>query len=164
MTWRMVARLTHLSAKAQRRLWRMLIAGAVLLLLAAWAGLSAATRAAEKAYEQAGQTYVVVAPLAAEVMDLRDRRGALISVPVVQAAEKVLRSAGISTERMRLVPVSALGGPERLELSARRLNLRELTDTLRDLRVQAGLSTVSAMLTPSAGAPQHMDLFLVLTR
>lgn len=164
MTWKVVARLTHLSAAAQRRLWHLLIVGAAVLLLAAWAGLAALTRASEKAYEQAGQTYVAVAPLAAEVMDLRARRGSLGGVPALQAVEQVLRAAGVGPERLRLAPAGALGGPEGVELSARGLTLRELVDVLRDLRLQAGLATVSATIVPSHGDARHMDLNLLLTR
>jgi hypothetical protein len=164
VTWRVVGRLTHLSAKAQRRLWRMLLSGAVVLFLSAWAVTAALTRSAEKAYEQAGQTYVTVAPLAAEVMDLRDRRGVLASVPAVQAVEQVLRGAGVGPDRLRLVPSAALGGAEGVELTARSLSLRELAEVLRDLRLQAKLSTVSATIFPSPGSSRRMDLNMVLSR
>ena len=53
--WRLVARLTHLPAVSQRRLWRGLIFGWALLLTAGWAVLSAFTRGQEKAVEEAGQ-------------------------------------------------------------------------------------------------------------
>ncbi|MDD2547777.1 MAG: hypothetical protein PHI55_16055, partial [Burkholderiaceae bacterium] len=86
--WRAVARLTHLAAPAQKRLWRVLILGWTVLLLAGWSGLSALTRAQEKAAEEAGQTYVTIAPLAAEVMDLRQSRGQLEGQPPLLAAEQ----------------------------------------------------------------------------
>lgn len=170
--WRRVACLTHLSAAAQRRLWLGLIAGWTLLLLAAWAGLSAFTRAAEKACEEAGQTYVLVAPLAAEVMDLRDRRGLLEGLPPLQAAERVARSAGIGPERLRLAPAAATAAApaafaapaEALSLRAQALNLGELVAVLRDLRVEAGLNTLSVHLAPAPGNDNRMDLDLVLSR
>ena len=84
-----MARLTHLTAKAQRRLWRLLVLAWGVGLLAAWAVLSALTRVAEKAYEDAGQTYVMVAPMAAEAMDLRGRMMTLGDAPPLQAAEQV---------------------------------------------------------------------------
>lgn len=164
MTWRVVARLTHLSAAAQRRMWRLLIAGTVLALLAGWAGLSAMTRAGEKAFEEAAQSYLAVAPLAAEVMDLRARRGVFEGIPAVQAAEQALRSAGIGPQRLLLRPLPAIQGPEGLEVSVRGLTLRELADVLRDLRLQTGLTTVSATLTPVPGATRRVDLNMVLTR
>ncbi len=164
MTWRVVARLTHLSAKAQRSLWRMLLFGAGLALLGSWAGLSAMTRAAEKGFEEASQSYQAVAPLAAEVMDLRERSGRLESAPPVQAVEQVLRSAGIGPERMRLRPQPALQGPEGLELAAQNLTLRELAEVLRDLRLQTGLATVQATLTAVPGPARRVNLSMTLTR
>ena len=164
MTWRVVAGLTHLSAAAQRRLWRLLIAGAVLGLLACWAGLSAMTRASEKAFEEAAQSYLAVAPLAAEVMDLHDRRGRFGGVPAVQGVEQALRAAGIGPERMRLRPQPTLQGPESLEVSVLGLTLRELADVLRDLRLQTGLTTVSASITPVPGPTRRVNLDMVLTR
>lgn len=164
--WHMVARLTHLSAPAQRRLWRILIFGWTMLLLAAWAGLSALTRVQEKAVEEAGQTYVAVAPLAAEVMDLRQSRGQLESQPPLLAAEQVARGSGIEADRLsiQLAPAPAPGAPQALTLRAQNLTLRELVEILRDLKVEAGLTTVSAHLVPSASHDNRMDLDLVLSR
>ncbi|MBA4356599.1 MAG: hypothetical protein Q7U56_11095 [Humidesulfovibrio sp.] len=164
MTWRTMARLTHLSAPAQRRLWRLMLLAWTVGLVSAWAVLSAFTRVAEKAYEDAGQTYVMVAPLAAEVMDLRARRKASGDAPPVQAAEQVARSAGIGPERLRILPVQSLQGPETLKLTARSLTLRELVDILRDLRLQAGLSTESASISPRPDNDKRVDLEMVLTR
>jgi len=164
VTWRWMARLTHLTAAAQRRLWRMLVLAWSVGLISAWAGLSALTRVAEKAYEEAGQTYVAVAPLAAEVMELRARRMALGEAPPLQAAEQVARLAGIGPERLRLQPALALQGPGALNLTARGLTLRELVEVLRDLRLQAGLSTESANIYPRADNDKRVDLELVLTR
>jgi len=170
--WRLVARLTHLEAAAQRRLWRALILVWTVLLLAAWATLAALTRAEEKAGEEAGQTYVTVAPLAAEVMDLRARKGQFEGQPPILAAEQVARATGINTERLRilLAPGSAMppgatpaaGGT--LSLQARGLTLRELVEVLRDLKIEAGLGTVSAHLGPSPGQDGRMDLDMVLSR
>lgn len=159
-----MARLTHLTDAAQRRLWRLLLLAWSVGLLAAWAVLSAFTRAAEKAYEDAGQTYVMVAPLAAEVMDLRARRKAAGNVPPLQAVEQVARSAGIGPERLRLLPVQRIQGPEALTLSAQGLTLRELVDTLRDLRLQAGLSTESANIFLRPDNDKRVDLEMVLSR
>ncbi|MHC1699717.1 MAG: hypothetical protein AB9900_01875 [Humidesulfovibrio sp.] len=163
MTWRRMARLTHLTAQAQRRLWRLLALAWSVGLIAAWAVLSAFTRVAEKAYEDAGQTYVMVAPLAAEVMDLRGRRMVLGGAPPLQAAEQVALAAGIGPERLRILPLQSLQEPERLTLTARGLSLRELVDVLRDLRLQAGLSTESAHIFPRADNDKRVDLELVLT-
>jgi len=176
--WRLVARLTHLEAAAQRRLWRMLIFGWSVLLLASWAALSAFTRAAEKTGEEAGQMYVTVAPLAAEVMELHDRKGQLEGQPPLVAAEQVARAAGIGQDRLRiqLAPdqkIEALPDQETtpspapgqtLSLHAQGLTLRELVEVLRDLRIEAGLSTLSAHLAPSPGADNLMDLDMVLSR
>lgn len=163
MTWRRMARLTHLSAPAQRRLWRLLLLAWGVGLVSAWAVLSAFTRAAEKAYEDAGQTYVMVAPLAAEVMDLRARRGALGGASPLQAAEQVARAAGVGPERLRILPVQSFQDPETLTLSARGLTLRELVDILRDLRLQAGLSTESASIYHRPDNDKRVDLEMVLT-
>ncbi|MGE4265205.1 MAG: hypothetical protein AB7E46_12120 [Desulfovibrio sp.] len=164
--WRAVARLTHLAAPAQKRLWRGLILGWTLLLLAAWAGLSAFTRVEEKAAEEAGQTYVRVAPLAAEVMDLRQSRGQLGGQPPLLAAEQVARNAGVGPDRLRiqLTAGPTPGGGQTLSLSAQALSLRELVEVLRDLNIEAGLTTVSAHLAPSPDNDNRMDLSLVLTR
>ena len=164
MTWRVVARLTHLSAPAQRRLWRLLLLAWGVLFVAAWAALSAFTRVAEKAYEEAGQTYVTVAPLAAEVMDLRDRRGQFEAQAPLLAAEQVGRAVGVNSERLRILPAPALQGPDTLNLHASRLTLRELVDLLRDLRLQAGLTTLSASIYPTPGNDKRVDLDLVLAR
>jgi len=164
--WRTVARLTHLAAPAQRRLWRGLILGWTLLLLAAWAGLSAFTRVEEKAGEEAGQTYVSVAPLAAEVMELRQSRGQLEGQPPLLAAEQIARNAGIGPDRLR-IQLTAGPAPEdgqTLSLSAQTLTLRELVEVLRDLNIEAGLTTVSAHLAPSQANDNRMDLNLVLSR
>jgi len=164
--WRSVARLTHLAAPAQRRLWRGLILGWTLLLLAAWAGLSAFTRVEEKAAEEAGQTYVSVAPLAAEVMDLRQSRGQLEGQPPLLAAEQIARNAGIGPDRLR-IQLTAGPAPEgglTLSLNAQALTLRELVEMLRDLKIEAGLTTVSAHLAPSPANDNLMDLSLVLSR
>lgn len=165
--WRFVACLTHLSAAAQRRLWRGLILAWAVLLLIAWAALSVFTRVAEKACEEVGQTYVTVAPLAAEVMDLRDRGGQQQGRPPLLAAEQVARAAGIGPDRLRLVPAvdaAAPGGGQTLSLRAQALTLRELVALLRDLRMEAALSTVSAHLAPTPGNDTRMDLDLVLSR
>lgn len=178
--WRLVARLTHLEARAQRRLWRGLILAWGLLLLSAWAGLSAFTRAQEKRCEETGQMYVTVAPLAAEVMDLREHRGQFEGQPPLLAAEQVADSAGIGKDRRRIqLLVQPAGQPtgqpaagqlnatapaQTLSLHAQGLTLRELVDLLRDLRVEAGLSTQSAHLAPSPGADDRMDLDLILSR
>lgn len=165
--WRSVACLTHLSAPAQRRLWRGLILAWAVLLLTGWAALSVFTRVAEKACEEAGQTYVTVAPLAAEVMDLRARNGQRQDRPPLLAAEQVARTAGIGPDRLRLLPVVdavAPGGGQSLSLRAQALSLRELVALLRDLRVEAGLSTVSAHMAPAPGRDTLMDLDLVLSR
>jgi len=183
--WRMVARLTHLEAAAQRRLWRMLIFGWSMLLLASWAALSAFTRAEEKAGEQAGQIYVTVAPLAAEVMEMHDRKGQLEGQPPLVAAEQIARAAGVTPERLRIQLLSAQPAPNQpsppqatsdadpqiaarpgqtLSLHAQGLTLRELVEVLRDLRIEAGLSTVSAHLAPTPGADNLMDLDMVLSR
>lgn len=164
MTWRVVGRLTHLSAPAQRRLWRVIIALWSFALFALWVGLSTFTRFAEKAYEEAGQAYVAVAPLAAEVMDLRDRRGQYEALSPIAAAEHVARNAGIGPERLRLVPGADPGGRQNLRLHASRLTLRELVDLLRDLRLQCGLLTASAGLYPSPGDAKRADLDLELER
>ena len=150
MTWQRMARLTHLTASAQRRLWRLLLLAWSVGLIAAWAVLSAFTRVAEKAYEDAGQTYVMVAPLAAEVMDLRGRHMVLGAVPPLQAAEQVAQAVGIGPERLRILPVQSLQGPERL-------------DILRDLRLQAGLSTESGHIFLRSDKDKRVDLELVLT-
>lgn len=163
MTWRSMARLTHLSASAQRRLWRLLLLAWAAGLLIAWGVLSAFTRVAEKLYEDAGQTYVMVAPLAAEVMDLRARRKALGDVPPLQAAEQVARMAGIGPDRLRILPVQGIQGLESLTLTARGLTLRELVEILRDLRLQAGLFTESATIFPTPGNDKRVDLDMVLT-
>jgi hypothetical protein len=170
--WRLVGRHTHLDAAAQRRLWRGLILAWGMLLLSVWAVLSALTRAEEKTGEEAGQTYVTVAPLAAEVMDLRDRRGQLESQPPLLAAEQVARAAGVASERLRLLPGAgpdaepeAVAQPGKiLTLHAQALNLHELVEILRDLRIEAGLNTLSAHLAPTPGSDDHMDLDLVLSR
>jgi len=182
--WRAVARLTHLSAKAQQRLWRVLILICALFMLAGWAALSALTRAAEKNCEQTGQIYVAVAPLAAEVMDLRDRKGQMEGAPPLLAAERVARGLGIGAERLRISPTAGsaagpgarpanaptAGQPASLDagatisLRAQGLDLRELVEVLRDLRVEAGLRTLSAHMTPSVGNDNRMDLDLVLSR
>jgi hypothetical protein len=164
VTWRMVARLTHLSDAAQRRLWRMLITAWAVLLIAAWAALSAFTRLAEKAYEEAGQTYLSVAPLAAEVMDLRDRRGQLQSLAPLVAAEQAARTAGVGADRLRIIPEQGLSGQLGLRLHASGLTLRELVELLRDLRLLAGLSTTSAGIYPAPGNGKRADLDLVLER
>jgi hypothetical protein len=163
MTWRRMARLTHLTAKAQRRLWRLLVLAWSVGLIAAWAVLSAFTRVAEKAYEDAGQTYVAVAPLAAEVMDLRKRHMALGGAAPLQAAEQVAQAAGIGLERLRILPQPGIQGPERLSLTARGLTLRELVDVLRDLRLQAGLYTESGHIYLRSNTDKRVDLELVLT-
>jgi len=163
MTWQWIARLTHLTASAQRRLWRLLVLAWSVGLLAAWAALSAFTRVAEKAYEDAGQTYVMVAPLAAEVMDLRGRRMALGNAPPVQAAEQVALAVGIGPDRQRVLPLQSLQGPERLSMTLRGLTLRELVDILRDLRLQAGLNTESAHIFLRSEKDKRVDLDLVLT-
>lgn len=162
MTWRVVARLTHLSAPAQKRLWRALIAAWGLLLFAGWATLSAFTRLSEKAYEEAGQTYLSVAPLAAEVMDLRDRRGQLENLPPILAAEQVARAAGVGADRLRVMPEPDLQGRQNLRLHATGLTLREMVDLLRDLRLLAGLTTTSAGVYPTPGNDKRADLDLVL--
>ncbi len=168
--WRAVARLTHLAAPAQKRLWRVLILGWTVLLLAGWSGLSALTRAQEKAAEEAGQTYVTIAPLAAEVMDLRQSRGQLEGQPPLLAAEQVARNAGIGPDRLRLqlaVAPGADGGQDNgqtLSLNAQALTLRELVELLRDLKLEAGLTTLSAHLAPTTANENHMDLDLVLSR
>lgn len=170
--WRAVARLTHLSAKGQRGLWRTLILAWALLLLAGWAALSALTRAAEKHCELTGQTYVAVAPLAAEVMDLRDRKGQLEGQPPLLAAERVGRGLSIGAERLRITPATGpataqsanLDAGSTISLRAQGLDLRELVELLRDLRVVAGLRTLSAHMSPSAGNDNRMDLDLVLSR
>jgi hypothetical protein len=164
MTWRMVARLTHLTAQAQRRLWRLVVLAWVVGLISAWAALSAFTRVAEKAYEEASQTYVLVAPLAAEIMDLRARRMTLGNAPPLQAAEQVARQAGIGPERLRILPAQVLQGPETVTLTARELTLRELVEVLRNLRLQAGLSTESANIYTRPANDKRADLELVLTR
>ncbi|MDR3641654.1 MAG: hypothetical protein P4L39_10065 [Humidesulfovibrio sp.] len=166
--WRLVGRHTHLDARAQRRLWRGLILGWGIFLLSVWAVLSAVTRAEEKAGEEAGQTYVTVAPLAAEVMDLRDRRGQFGGQPPLLAAGQVAHAVGITSERLRIQldtgPEAAPAPAQTLTLHAQALDLRELVDILRDLRVEADLRTLSAHLAPTQGADNHMDLDLVLTR
>ncbi|MDO9631512.1 MAG: hypothetical protein Q7I92_06410 [Humidesulfovibrio sp.] len=162
MTWQWIARLTHLTASAQRRLWRLMVLAWSVGLLAAWAVLSAFTRVAEKAYEDAGQTYVMVAPLAAEVMDLRGRRMTLGNAPPVQAAEQVAQAVGIGPDRLRVLPLPSLQGPERLSMTARGLTLRELVDILRDLRLQAGLTTESAHIFLRSDKDKRVDLDLVL--
>lgn len=169
--WRSVARQTHLSAKAQRRLWRLMIVAWALLLTAGWAGLAALTRAEEKAGAAAGQTYMTVAPLAAEVMDLRERRGQLEGLSPLEAAERVARSAGVGPERLRLTPAVSVAGSDQpldpakaISLKAQGLNLRELVEMLRDLRVEAGLVTMSAYMAPSRGNESRMDLDMVLSR
>jgi hypothetical protein len=159
-----MARLTHLTASAQRRLWRLVVLAWCAGLIAAWAMLSAFTRVAEKAYEEAGQTYVMVAPLAAEVMDLRGRRQALVSAPPLQAAEQVALAAGIGPERLRILPMQTFQGPERLTVMARSLTLRELVDVLRDLRLQAGLSTESGHIFLRSDTDKRVDLELVLAQ
>ena len=166
--WRSVARLTHLSAIAQRRIWRMAILAWALLLLAAWAALSAFTRVAEKTCEQTGQTYVTVAPMAAELMDLRDRKGQREAQPPILAAEQVARAAGIGPERLRILPVAGSAdipdAGQRLNLHAQGLDLRELVEMLRGLRLEAGLGTLSAHIAPTPGNDNRMDLDLVLSR
>jgi hypothetical protein len=182
--WRLVARLTHLEARAQRRLWRGLILVWGLLLLSVWAALSAFTRAQEKRTEEIGQMYVTVAPLAAEVMDLREHRGQFEGQPPLLAAEQVAGSAGIGKDRLRIQllgppavsPASPSASPpasaqtnatapvQTLSLHAQGLSLRELVELLRDLRVEAGLSTQSAHLALSPGADDRMDLDLILSR
>lgn len=163
MTWQWMARLTHLTASAQRRLWRLVVLAWTVGLIAAWAVLAAFTRVAEKAYENAGQTYVMVAPLAAEVMDLRGRRMVLGSAPPLQAAEQVALAVGIGPARLRILPLQSLQGPERLTMTARGLSLRELVDLLRDLRLQAGLTTESGHLFLRSDNDKRVDLELVLT-
>jgi len=178
--WRFVARLTHLSAPAQRRLWRGVIVAWGVVLVGAWAALSAFTRVAETAGEEIGQTYVVVAPLAAEVMDLRARKGQMDGLPPLLAAEQVARAAGIGPERLRITlggsNGNGAGGPggsnrpggtdagTTISLHAQGLSLREMVEVLRDLRVQAGLGTLSANLAPAPGNDSRMDLDLVLSR
>jgi len=164
--WRIVARLTHLTAPAQRRLWRMLILAWATLLLGAWAALSAFTRVEEKAAEDAGQTYVSVAPLAAEVMDLRQRRGQLEAQPPLLAAEQVARNSGIGPDRLRiqLTAGATSEAGQTLTLRAQALTLRELVGVLRDLKVEAGLTTLSAHMAPAPGNDNRMDLDLVLSR
>lgn len=162
MTWQWMARLTHLTAAAQRRLWRLVVLAWSVGLIAAWAVLAAFTRVAEKAYEDAGQTYVMVAPLAAEVMDLRARRMTLGSAPPLQAAEQVAQAVGIGPARLRILPLPSLQGPERLAMTARGLSLRELVDLLRDLRLQAGLSTESGHMYLQSDSDKRVDLELVL--
>lgn len=163
MTWQWMARLTHLTASAQRRMWRLVVLAWSVGLIAAWAVLAAFTRVAEKAYEDAGQTYVMVAPLAAEVMDLRGRRMALGNAPPLQAAEQVAHAVGIGPERLRILPVQSFQGPEKLTMTVRGLSLRELVDILRDLRLQAGLSTESANIFLRSENDKRVDLELVLT-
>lgn len=160
--WRRVARLTHLSDKAQRRLWRGLILGWGVALLALWAALSAFTRAAEKAGEESVQMYLNAAPLAAEAMDLRARKGQLESLPPLEAALRAAGDAGIGPERLRLAPRDAAG--QGLSLRAQALTLRELVDLLRGLRVEAGLSSQTAILLPTPGRDERMDLDLTLMR
>jgi len=165
--WRLVARLTHLEAAAQRRLWRALILVWSLLLLAGWTTLAALTRAEEKAGEAAGQTYVTVAPLAAEVMDLRARKGQFEGQPPILAAEQVAKTAGIDQTRLRIqlapdAATPAAGGS--LSLHAQGLTLRELVEMLRDLKVEAGLGTVSTHLGLTPGQDDRMDLDMVLAR
>lgn len=165
--WRAVARHTHLSAAAQRRLWRGVILAWAMLLLTAWGALSVLTRLREKACEDIGQTYVTVAPLAAEVMDLREKSGQQQGSPAILAAERVATSAGVGPERLRLAPVvdpTRPGAEPGLNLHARALTLRELVSLLRDLKVEAGLSTLSANLAPTPGNDNRMDLGLVLAR
>lgn len=160
--WRRVASLTHLSDKAQRRLWRGLLLGWGVTLLALWAALSALTRAAEKAGEETVQTYLAAAPLAAEAMDLRERKGRLDSLPPLEAAARAAQEAGIGPERLRLAAGDAAG--QTLGLRAQALTLRELVEVLRLLRVEAGLSSQAASLTPTPGRDERMDLDLTLLR
>jgi len=162
MTWQWMARLTHLTASAQRRLWRLVVLAWSVGLIAAWAVFAAFTRVAEKAYEDAGQTYVMVSPLAAEVMDLRGRRMTLGSAPPLQAAEQVAQTVGIGPARLRILPLQSIQGPERLTMTARGLTLRELVDLLRDLRLQAGLSTESGHIFLRSDNDKRVDLELVL--
>ena len=163
MTWLWVARLTHLTAKAQRRLWRLLVLAWCVGLLAAWAVLSALTRVAEKAYEDAGQTYVMVAPMAAEAMDLRGRLMTLGDAPPILAAEQVAQGVGIDPARLRVLPLPGLQGPERLSMTARGLSLRELVEVLRDLRLQAGLTTETGHISVRSDNDKRVDLELVLS-
>jgi hypothetical protein len=164
VTWLLVARLTHLSEAAQRRMWRMILCACAALFLAAWAALSAFTRQAEKEFEEAGQAYLTVAPLAAEVMDLRDRRGQMENLAPLVAAEQVARAAGIGPDRLRIIPEPGLQDRQPLRLHASGLTLREMVELLRDLRLQAGLATASAGIYPSPGNDKRADLDLVLER
>lgn len=162
--WRAVARLSHMPAAAQRRLWRLVLCGWAVALLGAWAGLSVFTRAEEKQVEELGQFYVSVAPLAAEVMDLRQRRGQLEGQPPLLAAEQVARGAGIGPERLRLTPLPQADGGQRLSLRAQALTLPELVGLLRDLSVEAGLDAASSHLATTPGMDDRMDLDMVLAR
>lgn len=166
--WRAVANMTHLSAAAQRRLWRAVILTWAVVLLAAWAALSAFTRVAEKTGEQTGQAYVMVAPMAAELMDLRDRKGQLQAQPPILAAEQVARATGIGPERLHILPAAGSAATpdagQTLSLRAQKLDLRELVALLRGLRVEAGLSTLSAHMAPTPGNDDRMDLDMLLSR
>lgn len=164
MTWRFMARLTHLSAAAQRRLWRTLITVWAVLLLSAWAMLTVFTRLSEKAYEEAGQTYLSVAPLAAEVMDLRASRGQFENLAPLVAAEQAAGAAGVGGDRLRIVPGTGAQGQQSLRLHAVGLTLREAVELLRDLRLLAGLTTTSAGIYPTQGNEKRADMDLVLER
>jgi len=61
-------------------------------------------------------------------------------------------------------PQTAARPGQTLSLHAQGLTLRELVEVLRDLRIEAGLSTVSAHLAPTPGADNLMDLDMVLSR
>jgi hypothetical protein len=96
----------------------------------------------------------------------------------------VAGSAGIGKDRLRIQllgppavsPASPSASPpasaqtnatapvQTLSLHAQGLSLRELVELLRDLRVEAGLSTQSAHLALSPGADDRMDLDLILSR
>lgn len=164
MTWQVVARLTHLSEPAQRRLWRLLIAGCVFVLVLCWAGLSVLTHAAEKSFEEAGQTYVMAAPLAAEIMDLKGRRGQYESLPPLAAAESVVLDLGVGQGRVKLRPMELPAASDAIELSAPGVDLRELTSLLRDLRLKAGLRTLSVHIAAHVPDGRRADMELVLAR
>jgi hypothetical protein len=84
------------------------------------------------------------------------------SAPPLQAAEQVAQAVGIGPARLRILPLPGIQGPERLTLSARGLSLRELVDLLRDLRLQAGLSTESGQMYLRVDNDKRVDLELVL--
>ncbi len=150
--------------ESQRRLFKLVLMGSLLLSLSGIIGLNLFAGALDQQIQASKEQYGRVIPIVADIQALRAQRGVLAHLPVEEAIWDIiddnLMEENLISIRSTMIDEDIMG----IQVTFERLSLTKLTNFMLDMRDKASLQTPDCAITRNPDDPRLADAHFVLAR